>query len=150
MERIIPPETYRFIEKKLHNRKLIEFEIEEWELSVKYPENKQAIRGVGYISDPTANHAIRLLNKPEHIKRLEKWANLIEQTERFCRQRGNRIFDIWYGQEWQMAVQAYTRNGIRKKTFENNRDKAVHFLLFRAIDAGLCGLGGNKKDKITD
>ena len=57
IESIIPPETYKFIEAKLHNRKLIQFEIDEWELSVKYPENRQLIQGAGYISDPTANQA---------------------------------------------------------------------------------------------
>ena len=150
MERIIPPETYRYIEGKLHNRKQIQFEIEEWELSVRHPENKQAIQGVGYISDPTANQAIRLANKPDYIKRLEKWLDLINKTERFCRQRGNRIFDVWYGKEQQTVTRAYTRNGIRKNTFQNNRDKAVQFLLFRAIDAGLCSFNVNKNKERED
>ena len=147
MERIIPSETYRFIEAKLHGYEKINRKIEEWELSVRHPENKQTISGAGYISDPTANQAIKLANPPGHIRKFMKWRVLIEQTQIFCRKRQKKsIFDIWYGQGWQTATQAYTRNGISKLTFKKNRDSAVSFLLFRAIDAGLCCLY-NEKDK---
>ena len=147
MDRIIPPETYKFIESKLHNRKLIRFEIDEWELSVKYPENKQYVHGTGYISDPTANLAIKLSNPPQYIQDCQKWLELIDETERFCRKTQKKnIFDIWYGQECQTVTRAYTRNGIRKKTFEENRYSAVSFLLLRAIDEGLCSLHNDKKD----
>ena len=140
MERVIPPETYKFIESKLHNRAGIQWEIENWRLSVKYPENKQIIPGAGYIGDPTANQAVKLANPPRHIKNCEKWLELIDKTKEYCRKNKNGVFDIWYGQEHQTATRAYTRNGIRKKTFQKNRDKAVSFLLFRAIDEGLCSL----------
>ena len=140
MFRIIPPETYKFIEAKLHDYDEIKRRIEEWELSVRHPENKQIISGVGYISDPTANQAVKLAEPPKYIRELIKWRELIEQTQKFCRQRENRIFDIWYGKGRQTATRAYTQGGIRKKTFEKNRDSAVYFLLIRAINSGLCKL----------
>ena len=140
VERIIRPETYKFIESQLHNYAEIERQVKEWRLSVKYPETKQATPNTGYISDPTANQAIKLAEPPKHIRDLIKWLELIDKTRLFCHQRGNRIFDIWYGKERQSATRAYTRGGIRKKTFEKNRDNAVYFLFARALNAGLCKL----------
>lgn len=150
MERIIPPETYRFIEGKLHNRKLIEFEIEQWELSIKHPENKQSVPGAGYISDPTANQAIKLANLPKYIGDCIKWLELIDKTEEFCRRRKNRIFDIWYGKERQTVTRAYTRNGLSKMRFKRNRDSAVSFLLFRAMAAGLCTLNEEQRKTLDE
>ena len=147
MMRIIPKETQDFIEDKLHGYAEIERKIEEWELSVKYPENKQTAPGAGYIGDPTANQAVKLASPPDYICELIKWRELIDETREFCRQRGNKIFDIWYGQKRQRAIQAYTKNDIHKKTFERNCYKAISFLLFRAMDAGLCGLYNNETDK---
>jgi len=111
---------------------------------VQCPENKQAIPGSGYISDPTANQAIKLANPPKYIRNYMKWLELIDETERFCRKRNSRIFDIWYGQGFQTAVHAYTTNGIKKNTFQKNRDSAVGYLLIRAMSAGLCTLSENK------
>ena len=147
MMRIIPSETYRFIESKLHGYAEIKREIEEWELSVIYPENRQLIPGTGYISDPTANQAIRLANRPEYIINLQKWVDLIDKTREFCRRRKNRIFDVWYGKERQTATRAYTRNGISKLTFKKNRNGAVYFLLIQSMNAGLCKLYNNTKDE---
>jgi hypothetical protein len=138
MEKIIPQETYKFIEAKLHNRDKMRKEIEIWRLSVKYPENKQIVPGAGYISDPTANQAVKLANPPRHIRECEKWLELIDRTEAFCRSRHNRIFDIWYGKERQTVTRAYTRSGISKIAFKRNRNNAVYFLLVRAVNAGLC------------
>ena len=145
--KIIPPETYKFIEAKLHSYDSIRDTIEEWELSVKYPENRQKLRGVGYISDPTANIAIKLAEPPRYIRELKKWLELIEQTRVFCERHDNSVFDIWYGKGRQSVTRAYTRNGIRKKTFEKNRSSAVSYLLFRAIDEGLCRLKAEKAQK---
>lgn len=138
MERIIPTETYKLIEAKLHNRDEIEFKIEKWRLSVKHPENKQYVRGKGYISDPTANQAIKFSDPPEYIKDCEKWIELIDMTRDYCQKHGNRIFDIWYGKEKQSVTRAYTRSGMSKPAFKRNRNNAVYFLLVRAINAGLC------------
>ena len=148
VERVIPPETYRFIEALLHNRDSIQREIDDWRLSVRYPENKQVIPGAGYISDPTSNQAIKFADAPHHIKDCEKWVELIDITKEYCRQNQKKnIFDIWYGQERQTVIRAYTRNGVSRLTFKKYRYSAVSFLLFRAIDEGLCSLHNNNKDK---
>jgi hypothetical protein len=146
MNRIIPQETYKFIEGKLHSYEQTKFEIEEWRLSVKYPENKQAVPGVGYISDPTANQAVRFAEPPKHIRDCEKWVELIDKTREYCRQHRNKVFDVWYGKQRQTVTQAYTKSGIRKKTFEKNRNSAVYFLLIRAINAGLYKLKPNMNE----
>ena len=147
MERIIPDKTYKFIEGKLHNKKQIQFEIEMWEWSIRCPENKQLIQGAGFISDPTANLAIKLASPPPYIQKQKKWLELIEQTEKYCRGRKNKIFEIWYNkEEYQTKTQAYTRGGVSKERFRRNRESAVHYLGFRAIDAGLLRLH-NEEDR---
>ena len=146
MKRFFSKETYQFIEAKLHSYEENKRRIEEWELSVRYPERKQSVPGAGYISDPTANQAIKLVDPPKHIRRLMRWQRLIEKTQEYCRQNQNNIFDIWYGKPRQTITQAFTKNGIEKKTFENRRDSAVYFLLFHAIDAGLCRLNNTIKE----
>ena len=143
MERIIPKETIKFIEGKLHSRDKIQQEIDDWRLSVKYPANRQLVPNAGYISDPTANLAIKFADPPPRIRECEKWVELIDQTMEYCRQNKNRVFEIWYGKKRQTAMQAHTKSGMRKNTFYQNRCSAVSYLLFRAIDAGLCKLDGN-------
>ena len=137
MNKIIPPETYKFIEAKLHGYSEITRQIEEWRLSVKYPGHKQTVPGAGYISDPTANQAVKLADPPEYIKNCEKWLELIELTQSYCRQNRNRIFDIWYGQGRQTVIRACAKNNISEKAFKRNRNSAVYFLFIRAMDAGL-------------
>lgn len=144
MEGIIPLETRKLIEKKLHNYKDIKRRIEDWQLSVMHPENKQSVPGAGYISDPTANQAIKLADPPAYIRELIKWHDLIEQTQEYCKQRGNKVFEIWYEKPRQSVSKASIKAEIKgSNTLRSMRDKAVQYLFIRALAAGLCTLYEN-------
>jgi hypothetical protein len=148
MESIIPPETRKLIESKLYRYKDIKHRIEDWQLSVIYPENKQSVPSAGYISNPTANKAIKLADPPTYILELIKWLELIEQTQEFCKQRGNKVFEIWYDKPKQSVSKARIKAGIKgPNTLRNMRDKAVQYLFIRALESGLCTLNVNDEKR---
>jgi hypothetical protein len=145
MEKIIPPETYDFIEYQLHNRAEIQRTIDDWRLSVLHPEDNDMIPGSGYVSDPTANQAVKLANPPKHIRECEKWLDLINRTHEYCRQNQNKIFEVWYDKPKQSNLKAMLDADIRGiNTLKSMRDKAVYFLLTRALESGLCRLKNNE------
>ena len=84
MKRVIPDSTYKLIEAKLHNRQSIADEIDKWRFDIQYPETKQVVGSAGYISDPTANQAIKMSSPPKRIRDAMKWLGLIDNTREFC------------------------------------------------------------------
>ena len=150
MKSIIPLKTYKFIESKLHKHAEIQREIEDWRLSVIYPEDKPMINGSGNISDPTANQAVKLADPPEYIKNCEKWLELIKGTHEYCRNNKNKVFEVWYDNPKQSILKAMLSADIKGvNTLKNMRDKAVYFLFVRALEAGLCRLNSTDQNAVN-
>ena len=142
--KVIAPSTFKLIEAKLHNYKQMETEIALWvqEIGMSSSNQKENIRGVGYVSDPTANEVLKSFKldyPPKRIQDFMDWIEVIDKTIAYAKQHNSyKVYFMWYERGRQITVtSAYTRLGMPERTFKAKRWNIVNYAGVKALEKGL-------------
>lgn len=138
MANIIPRETYRTIEYRLHTYELMKIRIKEWEASIHSQDKTSKVpQGKGFYSDPTAMTVIKLLNPPKDIREDMCWVHLIEQARCYfvdCNKSKESLFEVWYGNSHRSIISAMRKIPCSSKTtFYAMKDELVYWIMGRAV-----------------